>query len=52
MKVMSSMSFGYASIDNTATDEDVLNTFLAVNYLGVKQSESHLETIKKLKTEI
>ena len=52
MKVMSSMSFGYASIDSTATDEDVLNTFLAVNYLGVKQSESHLETIKKLKTEI
>lgn len=52
LKIMGSMSFGYATIDASATDEDVLDTFLAVNYTGVPQSESHLEAIKKIKEEI
>lgn len=52
LKVMGSMSFGFANIDSTATDEDVIDTFLAINYAGVPQSEEHLEAIKKLKIEI
>ena len=43
-----SMSFTYAEMGESATDEDVIAAFLNVNFTGVPQSKEHIEYVEKI----
>lgn len=43
-------NFSYGELDENATDQDVLNTFLAINHTGVPQSLEHIEFVKSLRS--
>lgn len=40
----------YGELGETATDKDVLNTFMCINHAGKPMSKEHLEFVKSLKT--
>lgn len=48
----SNQLFSYAVLGDDATDEDVLEQFLKVNFTGVQQSAEHIEYVKSLYKEI
>lgn len=39
----------YVELDEKSTDQDVLNTFLAINFTGVPMSKEHIEYVQSIK---
>lgn len=48
-KFMNYMNFAFCELEETATDNDVIDTFLAINHLGAPQSKEHIEFVKSIK---
>lgn len=42
------LQVAYGEIGETATDEDVLNVFLNINFTGVQMSQEHLDYVKSI----
>ena len=47
-KFLRYMNFSYAEMPEDSSNEDVLRVFLAINHLGVPQSEEHINFVKSL----
>lgn len=44
----SSSSFTYGELDEGSTDDDVIKTFLNVNFAGVPMSQEHIDYVKEI----
>lgn len=43
-----SRTLTFAQMDESTTDQDVINAFLHVNFTGVPMSHEHIEYVKEL----
>lgn len=43
-----SRTLTFAQMDESTTDQDVINAFLYVNFTGVLMSHEHIEYVKEL----
>jgi hypothetical protein len=51
-KFLDSMVIAYAELGETATDEDVIETFLGVNYTGTPMTKEHIESVKSIQSKL
>lgn len=51
-KFLNSDVISYASLGESATDEDVIETFLMVNFTGKIMSQEHIDYVKEISKQI
>lgn len=49
---LSSMVLSYGELGETATDNDVIATFLGVNYTGVPMTNEHIDYVKEIQNKL
>ena len=49
---LDSMVIAYAELGETATDEDVIETFLGVNHTGTPMTKEHIESVKMIQSKL
>lgn len=52
VKFCNSMVLTYGELGENATDEDVIATFLGVNYMGVPMSKGHIDYVKEIQNKL
>ena len=49
---LDSMVLSYAELGETATDKDVIETFLGVNHTGTPMAKEHIESVKSIQDKL
>ena len=52
VKFCNSMVLTYGELGENATDDDVIATFLGVNYMGVPMSKGHIDYVKEIQNKL
>ena len=52
VKFCNSMVLTYGELGENATDEDVIATFLGVNYMGVPMSKEHIDYVREIQNKL